>query len=67
MLRAGSGFSWSCGILVVLHEHEVPVLQEPLVLAAGEVLGGAEREATVDVQLRAWPTGTDRAGFPEVL
>ncbi len=30
------------GVLVVLHEHEVPVLQEPLVLAAGQVVGRTE-------------------------
>ncbi len=54
-------------VLVVLHEHEVPVLQEALVLAAGEILGGAEGETAVDVQLRARSARADRAGFPEVL
>src|SRR5207244_10932039 len=54
-------------LLVVLHEDEVPVLQEALVLAAGEVTGGAKRDAPVGVQLRAGPAGAGRPGLPEVL
>ncbi len=67
MLRVGQRSQLVVGVLVVLHEHEVPVLQEPLVLAAGQIVGGAEGEAAVDVQLRARSAGADRAGFPEVL
>ncbi len=53
--------------LVVLHEHEVPVLQEPLVVAARQVLGQPVGEAAVHVQLRARSARTRRARFPEVL
>ena len=42
-------------ILVVLHEDEVPVLQEALVVAAREVVGRAPRQAAVEVQLAARP------------
>ncbi len=54
-------------LLVELHEHEVPVLQEALVLPAGQVVRGAELQAAVVVQLRARAAGADRAGLPEVL
>ena len=70
MLLAGSG----CSVerrrlrpLVVLHEDEVPVLQEALVLAAGQVVGRAVLEAAVEVELRAGPAGPGRPGLPEVL
>ncbi len=54
-------------LLVVLHEDEVPELQEALVLPAGEVLGRAEVKAAVEVELRARPRRPDRPRFPEVL
>ena len=54
-------------VLVELHEDEVPVLEEALVLAAREVVGGAEVEAAVEVELRARPARPGRAGLPEVL
>ena len=54
-------------VLVVLHEDEVPVLQEALVLAAGQVVGLAELQAAVEVELRARAARADRAGLPEVL
>ena len=55
------------GILVVLHEDEVPELQEALVLAAGQVVLLAEAQAAVEVQLRAGAARPDRTRFPEVL
>ena len=42
-------------ILVVLHEDEVPVLQEALVVAAREVVGRAPLQAAVEVELAARP------------
>ena len=54
-------------VLVVLHEDEVPVLQEALVLAAGQVVGAAELEPAVEVELRARAARAGRAGLPEVL
>ena len=54
-------------ILVVLHEHEVPVLEEALVLAPGEVVLRAELEPAVEVELAARPARTGRPGLPEVL
>ena len=54
-------------LLVVLHEHEVPELQETLVLTAGEVLGRPESHTAVEVELRARPARADGPGFPEVL
>ena len=54
-------------ILVVLHEDEVPVLQEALVLTTGQVVGLAVLHAAVEVQLAAWAAGAGRAGLPEVL
>ena len=55
------------GVLVHLHEHEVPVLHEALVLPAGEVVGLAVVDAAVQVQLRARPARPERPGLPEVL
>ena len=52
---------------VVLREDEVPVLQEALVLAAGQVVGGAPLQAAIDVQLAARPARSARPGLPEVL
>ena len=54
-------------VLVVLHEHEVPELQEALVLAARQILGRAELDAAVEVELRAGAAGAGRPGLPEVL
>jgi hypothetical protein len=55
------------GVLVHLHEDEIPVLQEALVVTAGEVIGLTVVHAAVQVQLRARPAGPERAGLPEVL
>ena len=59
MLLAGSGASVvpAVGVdaQVVLREDEVPVLQEALVLAAGQVVRGAPLQAAVEVQLAARP------------
>src|SRR5262249_46677334 len=55
------------GVLVELHEHEVPVLEEALVLAARQVVGPAVLEAPVQMQLRARTTRTGRSHLPEVL
>ena len=54
-------------ILVELHEDEVPVLQEALVLAAGQVVGLAPLQAAVEVELAARPARPGRPGLPEVL
>ena len=54
-------------ILVVLHEDEVPVLQEALVVAAGEVVGRAPLQAAVEVELAARPARARRPRLPEVL
>jgi hypothetical protein len=55
------------GLLVVLHEHEVPVLEEALVVATREVVLGAELEPAVVVELGAGAAGPGRARLPEVL
>jgi hypothetical protein len=54
-------------VLIELHEHEVPVLEETLVVAAREIVRLAELEAAIEVQLRARPARTGWAGLPEVL
>ena len=54
-------------ILVVLHEDEVPVLQEALVVAAREVVLGPPLQAAVEVQLAARPARAGRPRLPEVL
>ncbi len=55
------------GVLVELHEDQIPVLEEALVVAARQVVGLAERHATVEVQLGARPARASRTGLPEVL
>ncbi len=72
MFFAGSGSSVepppSASLaLVVLHEHQVPVLQEALVLPARQIVRLAVLHTAVDVQLRARPARTVRPGLPEVL
>ena len=67
MLRAGSGVERVGRLLVVLHEDEVPVLEEARVLAAREVVGAAELEPAVEVELGAGAARPGRAGLPEVL
>ena len=54
---------------VVLHENEVPELQEPVAVAAGGALGpaAAVRRPAVEVELRARAAGAGRAGLPEVI
>ena len=54
-------------VLVVLHEDEVPVLQEALVLAARQVVGLAPLHAAVEVELRARAARPGRPRLPEVL
>jgi hypothetical protein len=54
-------------VLVVLHEDEVPVLQEALVLTAGQVVGLAPFQAAVEVQLRARTARAGRPRLPEVV
>ncbi len=54
-------------ILVELHEDEVPVLEETLVLAAWKIAGRAVLRSAVQVELAARPAGAGRAGLPEVL
>ena len=54
-------------VLVELHEDEVPVLQEALVLAARQVVGLAEVQPAVEVELAARAARTGRARLPEVL
>ena len=53
--------------LVVLHEHEVPVLQEALARAAGLLVGRAPLGAAVEVELGARAARPGRAGLPEVV
>ncbi len=72
MLFAGSGSRTELcpsarGLLVVLHEHEVPVLEEALVLPARQILGRAVGDAAIDVQLRARSARAGGARLPEVL
>ena len=52
---------------VELHEHQVPELDEALRVVAGTVVLAAEGEAAIEVELRARPAGTGRAGLPEVV
>src|SRR5205823_2726522 len=54
-------------VLVELHEDEVPVLQEALVLLTGKVVGLAELQPTVEVELRGGPARSGWSGLPEVL
>src|SRR3954451_4767053 len=54
-------------MLVELHEHQVPELEEALVLATGQVVGLAERDAAVQVELRARAAQPRGAGLTEVL
>ncbi len=54
-------------VLVELHEDEVPVLQEALVVAARQVLLRPPLEPAVEVELRARPARADRPRLPEVL
>ena len=55
MFFAGSGVSVADRVLVVLHEDEVPVLEEALVVAAGQVVVAAQLQAAVEVELAARP------------
>src|SRR3954451_4311616 len=54
-------------VLVVLHEHEVPVLEVALRLVARAVVLAAPVRAAVDVELAARPARAGRAGLPEVV
>jgi hypothetical protein len=54
-------------VLVELHEDQIPVLDEALVVAPRKVVGRPELEAAVDVELRAGPTRAGRPRLPEVL
>ena len=67
MFCAGSGVSVLDRVLVELHEDEVPVLQEALVLAAGKIVGLAEVQPAVQVELAARAARTGRPRLPEVL
>jgi hypothetical protein len=57
MFLAGSG----------LHEDEIPELQKAFVLATREVVGPAELDAAIEVELRARPAGSRGSHLPEVL
>ena len=54
---------------VVLHEDEVPVLEEAVAVAAGRAVGplAAVLDAAVEVELRARPARAGVGGLPEVL
>ncbi len=52
---------------LVLHEDEVPELEEALGVVAGTVAGRAESLAAVVVELRARPAWSARPGLPEVV
>ena len=67
MFLAGSGVR-TPRVLVVLHEDEVPVLEEALVVAAREVTRASPKSsAAIEVQLRARSARPGRAHLPEVL
>ena len=57
----------ACGIAVVLHEDEVPDLDEPLLAAVGRPTVGAVGRALVVVDLRARSTGSGLPHPPEVV
>jgi hypothetical protein len=52
---------------VVGHEDVVPELDEAVAVVAGAVVGAAELDSAVEVELRAGPTRAGRTGLPEVL
>ena len=55
------------GVQIELHEDEVPVLQEALVVAAGQVVGLAPLQPAIEVELRAGAARAGRTRLPEVL
>ena len=64
----GSSVRRAVGRLVVLHEHQVPELHEPVaVRVVQRAAVGAERRAAVDVDLAARPARTGVAHLPEVV
>ena len=67
MFRLGSGVSEPSVAQLVLHEHEVPVLEEALGVVPGPVVVGAELRAAVQVELGAGPAGPGRPRLPEVV
>ena len=67
MFCAGSGVSDALRVLVVLHEDEVPVLEEALGVVARQVVGAAELQAPVEVELGARAARPGRAGLPEIV
>ena len=52
---------------LVLHEHEVPVLEEALRVVPGPVVVGAELRSAVQIELRAGPARPGRPRLPEVV
>ncbi len=67
MFCFGSGVRLAGRALVELHEHEVPELEEALVLPAGQIVGLAALDAEVEIKLRVGAARTGWARFPEVL
>jgi len=65
--RAGTAGGAGGRVLVVLHEHEVPELEEALGVVAGPVVGSAELGPAIEVQLAAGPARSDGSRLPEVV
>ena len=65
----GQGLQGAILLAIELGEHAVPVLQEPVAVAAGLAVGTAAAHlgALVEVQLRAGTAGAGGAGAPEVV
>src|SRR5581483_506917 len=55
------------GLLVELHEDEIPVLEKALVVTAREVVGGAEVKSAIEVELRARAAWAGWRQLPPVL
>ena len=65
--RAGQRLGAAVGAPVVLHEDQVPDLDEPLGAAEGRPAVGAVGRALVDEDLAARPAGAGVAHLPEVV
>ena len=67
MFFVGSSGSEPSALELVLHEDEVPELEEALGVVARPVRVRAEVGTAVEVELRAGPARARRAGLPEVV
>ena len=64
---SGQGDLAAVGLLVVLHEHEVPELEVALLAAVGGAALGSVGGALVEEDLAAGPAGAGVARLPEVV